>query len=587
MDDCVALLYSYSLVQPKLAAHAFSIHSLVHFWGRERLEIKERMATMLMAFNSLVHSPYQSSGDGEIYKVSPEDFKFQRSAVQHLEYALEVGDEAIGYWNLRYSADSLGLSDRRMRNYVFDAVDEVFGGLGSFPDYPKPRAELIRFSTVRPLRTEVAKSEMASSLQDSMDTLKNIWTMISSIPAILWEQGKLRLSLRWQLRTLSYIFTYSPTAFNAIMTPDRFNEQVPISILASTLVLQNLGETRAAERLVVFLRETYAIRYPMPQNLQLQAKMTHDRVNRQLGRVPASQDEELDMESIMAALSFTRAKKHEDDRTEQMNLVFESAETLANSLLRKEDFACVDIFRQIKTKRAEELPNGEVDYSLSCYNLGNALRLKGAIQGNKDSLREARDLFQEAITRLTVLLGESDYRKVRCIFALGSTYIYLGDFVLAEQHLSQTMIAYKDVPDATVYDKIGCLEKLSDARAGMKKYAMAAEGFFRCWKQRVLRLGVDHAESLQAMISWARCLYHLGSEGSAFLLFVGALERKRAQGQFDRRTQEAVAYLLRVVRERDSGSEGRKGNAIRERYILDFAQSVNAKGLPAELRASH
>jgi hypothetical protein len=97
------------------------------------------MATMLMAFNSLVHSPYQSSGDGEIYKVSSEDFKLQRSAIQHLEYALEVGDEATGYWNLRYSADSLGLSDRRMRNYVFDVVDEVFGGLGSLPDYPKPR----------------------------------------------------------------------------------------------------------------------------------------------------------------------------------------------------------------------------------------------------------------------------------------------------------------------------------------------------------------------------------------------------------------------------------------------------------------
>jgi tetratricopeptide (TPR) repeat protein len=551
------------------------------------MEIKERMATMLIAFNSLVHSPYQSSGDGEIYMVSPEDFKLQRSTVQHLEYALEVGDEAIGYWNLRYSADSLGLSDRRMRNYVFDVVDEVFGGLGNLPDYPKPRTELIRSSSVRPLRIEVTKSEMASSLQDSMDTLKNIWTMISSIPAILAEQGKLRLSLRWQLRTLSYIFTYSPAAFNTIMIPDLFNEQVPISILASTLVLQNLGETRAAERLVVFLREKYAIRYSMPQSLQIQAKMTHDRVNRQLGLAPTPQDQEPDMDSIMAGLSFTRTKKHEDDQPEQINLIFESAEIFANSLLQKEDFTCIDIFRKIKAKRAEELPNGEVNYSLSCYNLGNALRFKGAVQGNKDSLHEARDLFQEALTRLTVLLGESDYRKTRCIFALGSTYIYLGDFALAEQHLSLTIIAYKDVPDATVYDKIGCLEKLSDARVGMKKYAMAAEGFFRCWKQRVLQLGVDHPQSLQVMISWARCLYHLGREGSAFLLFVGALERKRAQRQFDRRTQEAFAYLLRVVREWGIGSEGRKGDAIRERYILDFAQSINAKGLPAELRASH
>lgn len=225
-----------------------------------------------------------------------------------------------------------------------------------------------------------------------------------------------------------------------------------------------------------------------------------------------------------------------------------------------------------------------MDYSLSCFNLGNALRLRGAVRGNKDNLREARDLLQEALTRLTVLLGESDYRKVRCSFGLGSTHSYLGDFVLAEQYLSQTMIAYRDVPDATVYDRIVCLEKLSDARLGAKRYTIAAEGFFRCWKDRVLRLGVDHAESLQAMISWARCLHHLGR---AFLLFVGALERKRAQSQFDKKTQEAVAYLLLIVRERDTGFEGRKDDAIRERYILDVAQSVNAKGLHAELRASH
>ena len=59
------------------------------------------MGTMLEAFSSLVHSPYCSTGDGEIYQVAPEDFKLQRSAIHHLEYALEVGNETIGYWNLQ------------------------------------------------------------------------------------------------------------------------------------------------------------------------------------------------------------------------------------------------------------------------------------------------------------------------------------------------------------------------------------------------------------------------------------------------------------------------------------------------------
>ena len=352
IDECVALLYSYSLIQPKLAAHAFSIHAIVHFWGRERLEIKDRMGTMLEAFSSLVHSPYCSTGDGEIYQVAPEDFKLQRSAIHHLEYALEVGDETIGYWNLQLSGEILGLSDQNMRTSIFKVVDQVFNDLVGFSDFPKPPARFIRLSSVRPLKITADQQNTLSQFKEALDILKRIWTTVATVPSILFEQGKLRLSLRWQLRTLSYILTFSPAAFNIIMAPDRFEEQIPISLMAIALHLQTIGEAHAAERIIVYLREDYASHYQTQNNLQLQAKLVHDRISKQLSRqISSTNGEELTMDSIMEALTFNRRKKTANDEVEQMNLVFESAEILAQALFHKEDFTAIDIYRKIREKK--------------------------------------------------------------------------------------------------------------------------------------------------------------------------------------------------------------------------------------------
>lgn len=584
IDECVALLYSYSLVQPKLAAHAFSIHAIVHFWGRERLEIKDRIDTMLEAFSSLVHSPYCSTGDGEIYQVAPEDFKLQRSAIRHLEYALEVGDETIGYWNLQRSGEILDLPDQNMRTSAFRVVDEVFNDLVGFSDFPKPPARFIRPSSVRPLRITVGHRDILMKFKEALDILKRIWTMIATVPSILFEQGKLRLSLRWQLRTLSYILTYSPTAFNVIMAPDRFTEQVPISLMAIALNLQTIGEARAAERIIVFLREDYASNHPIQNNLQLQAKLVHDKINRQLYRQASSaSSKELTMDSIVEALSFQRTKKTADDRVEQMNLYLESAETLAQELFHKEDFTAIDIFRKIREKRKEAFPNGEIDYFLSCLNLGNALRLRGAVQGNKDDLDEAKSLLDQCLEGLTRLLGDGDYRKIRCLVALGSTCNYRGELVLAEKHLSLAMVHYKDVPDATPFDKIACQEKLADARVGRKKYSMAENGFFKCWSERIRCLSFDHPESLQALISWASSLYQHGDKIPAFLLLICALERKGEYEQYDRSTQRAIGYILQIIGDFDKRPREKQSTALRDRYKKDFMRSIEAKGLPAEL----
>jgi hypothetical protein len=542
------------------------------------------MDTMLEAFSSLVHSPYCSTGDGEIYQVAPEDFKLQRSAIHHLEYALEVGDETIGYWNLQHSGEILGLSDQNMRTSIFKVVDEVFNDLVGFSDFPRPPARFIRLSSVRPLKITANQQNILSQFKEALDILKRIWTTVASVPSILLEQGKLRLSLRWQLRTLSYILTFSPAAFNIIMAPDRFGEQIPISLMGLALNLQTIGEIHAAERIIVYLREDYANHYQIQYDLQLQAKLVHDRVSKQLHRQTSSAStEELTMDSIMEALTFNRSMKTANDRVEQVNLVFESAQILAQSLLQKEDFTAIDIYRKIREKREEALPNGEIDYFVSCLNLGNAIRLRGAVEGNGEDLQEAKCLLNQSLEGLDRLLGDSDYRKVRCLVALGSTCNDQGELVLAEKHLSLAMIYYKDVLDATPFDKIACQEKLADARVGLKKYSMAENGFFHCWSERTRRLSFDHPESLQALVSWGTCLYHRKNKVPAFLLLISALEQKGEYEQFDRSTQRAMAYILQIITDFEEGRREKRSTAMRDRYIKDFIRSVEAKGLPRML----
>jgi hypothetical protein len=87
----------------------------------------------------------------------------------------------------------------------------------------------------------------------------------------------------------------------------------------------------------------------------------------------------------------------------------------------------------------------------------------------KKDLNEAKAHLGQSLEGLTRLLGDSDYRKVRCLVALGSTCHYIGELVVAEKHLSLASILDKDVSDAIPYDKIACQEKLADARVGLKK----------------------------------------------------------------------------------------------------------------------
>jgi hypothetical protein len=96
------------------------------------------------------------------------------------------------------------------------------------------------------------------------------------------------------------------------MAPNRFGEQVPISLIAIALDLQSIGEYHAAEQIIVYLREDYASHYQIQRNQQLQAKLVHDRIDNQLYRqTNSTHSGELTIDTIIDTLTFTQEKREE------------------------------------------------------------------------------------------------------------------------------------------------------------------------------------------------------------------------------------------------------------------------------------
>jgi hypothetical protein len=563
------------------------------------LAITDRLEAMMEALNALIHSPYYSDGGGEIYQSARVDYDLQRSAVRHLEHALDVADEFIGFWNLRLSADSLNLSSKPLRASIYATMDAVFAQLTKFPDYPKPDSRTIRLSPARPLKISADRGRPHVAFRCAIDQLRELWTILATVPGILMEQGRLQSSLRWQILVLPFLLTFGPEAFNAVMTPDKFENQVPISIIAIATHLLRMGHLSAASQIVEFLSSKYSQHERIPDEVQGYATLLRKQISQALqherpivleGEAEESDDESA-LDHILEVFKFERTPKYEGDVSEQINLRFESAELLARSMLEKEDFKAADIFREIRQKRREGLPNGQVNYYQSCVTLGNTLRLKGAIENNLDDMIEAISTLKEAVEGLTNLLGDKDHRVVSCMVLLGSAYGYKGDLALSEQCLSGALILYQVIQDTTLREKVDCLEKLAETRVELKKYGMGEYGHFLCWDYRIrlLQLDPDHPATIRALIGWGKSLCKKGSTRLGFLLMIYALERKHACGQFDRSTQEALGHVLRVVSDFEgSGSSERKEtrnlSLLSFRYAADLLRSVNKKGLQMPLR---
>lgn len=547
IDDLIGLLYSYAFIVAKVGKDSFAIHAVIHIWSRERLSFEEQTVSMLKSFQSLVHSPYESTGDGEIYAIQGDDFVLQRSAVHHIEYALEIGNDIIGFWAFRSSAEDLNESEEALRVAAFDCLDVACQGAKSIADYPKPDPKNIRPSPIR-----------SPKVNSSPDLVKETWKTIATLSGIVYEQGRYRLSQQFQLRTLAFLFTFSADTFERLMKPDIYNDQILITFLLIAIHFQHAGNIKAAEHIWVFLNSKFLPHYQVDPSLREQAQLAQESYRRDLlphsfldtQEPPAFRD----LDDVQSALKFVRSSKNAEDTPEQMHLTMESVKIVANRCFEQEDLETAEhLFDKLRKKRAEFLPNGELEYFLSCLDLGNCLRLRGGIRQDQDDLAKAENFAQEALDGLARLVGDEDPRTARSMVSLSSVWIFQGRPDKAEEKLSRLMVLYRKI-EANRVDIIMAQEKLAQARINLGKIGMA-EATCRSCVSRILDIyPITHPHCLRLFALWSQCLRRMSCIVPAFAVLRFILECKVALGKFDRAFQQARKDFQLVINDFSQGN---------------------------------
>jgi hypothetical protein len=300
----------------------------------------------------------------------------------------------------------------------------------------------------------------SSGTKTSPALLKETWTTLATLSGITFEQGKYRLCQQFELRTLAFLLTFDAASFESIMTPDIYNGQLLIVFLLIARLFQQSGDIEAAGHIWTFLESKYLPHYRVDAGLRKQAELLRRRYREEQPQIITSNEHATtsvpDLNEVLAALAFVRTSKRSEGPPEDMRMVLEGIEITANEYFAQQDFdTAKTLFDRLREKRAESLPNGEVEYLLACLDLGNCLRLKGGVRGDPEDLVQAEIVTKEAQSGLSRLVGEEDARTARAMFCLSSIMIFQNKFSEAEEQLSRVMVLYKKI-DGNRIDKIMC-----------------------------------------------------------------------------------------------------------------------------------
>jgi tetratricopeptide (TPR) repeat protein len=274
---------------------------------------------------------------------------------------------------------------------------------------------------------------------------------------------------------------------------------------------------------------------------------------------------------------------NDDGEAERMPAALESVKIVANNLLHQQSFEDARaIFEKLTEKRKEALPLGMAEYLVSRVDLANSMRLEGAHLCQTDIQEAARSILEETEQDMLQVFGEHDDRTLKCLTCLGAVYLNLSKAEEAEKYLSRAIILYKDVGvDANPLHKLTLQVKLAYTRFLQEKYALAERQQRQSWCSSARMISVDHPDTLQIMIDWARSLARLGHTAEAGNLFIYALEEKLRQGSFDRTAQKAwseLAGLGRAMEEKGLSEKARLIDHMKRRYDMAVFMSVLQQG---------
>ena len=523
IDDLVAVLHSYSLIRPRIGENTFSIHSVIHTWGRERLNLDERIRGTLVAIGIM----REFSAAGGIHREDrlSEEYLVEQRLVPHLEFVLDVSNEFFGLWSLKAGMMANISVDQDFRGEISSLVDNVLSHLirDSWIMPPVPKSQ-----GISPLTTIASEESMSFSIE----ARNSAWKSLVIAAGVFKRQGKFKSYFSTELRRL-YLNMSNPNE------KDQMHILYTLAGLSDSL--RDIGELQAALTIAEWLSNTILERdfgERQALNLHIRIFLCKSELGI-LARAP------LTLERDLLASIGNPASPH--DAT--------CVSDFAVALTHTYNFqAAIELHRRALEIRQATLPNGHVDILTSKNGLGTALLNLGGDQMQQEGLR----LIREAFEGRKVIHGESHPQTARSHSNLAIAYCNVHQHVEAIRHFRLSLKYWEEGGEGNIAEMVYCRTSYATALLRMGKYLKALRVARLSALEQVQYSGWEHPWTLIAINSWAESLVKVRRLHAARNLYRFVLEIRRKIPREDKALKDAangiwcVYQTLRDIGENDA-----------------------------------
>ena len=534
IDDMIALLYSYSLAKPKLAADTFSIHGVVHVWGRERLESYNSLFLPVTAARMMKDAILFVHGQNDIRSVV--EFGFERRLLPHLVYFLDASKVIFGVEpmkkaaQLRMSRDTLvdnplqadqpqlNVSSRIFRQKSVEVL-EITRSIDYLVERVPPAEDVLPSPLLSRRYFQYGNTKDSRGPQQCVDIQKLAHDSMIILADAFHRQGRHRAAARLKL---SLIYFLLGTLDNDITPPIAH-----ISNLATEF--RETTKYKEAETLLHFALAEWPRTHPETERMLPRIKNSLAVVLSRMGRYQEAGALRSEISSLVAIdlATLTEDEIHRtSDRVVDLN--------------RQEKYAeASKLGRAVLAWRETNLPPGHADICLSLNSLAVALE-------KQNLLVEAESLGKKALEGRQALFSPGHIAILRSMCNLAVTCSKQGKLDKAAEILQEALDGYSQYHGNDHEETIRTRKNIATIWARQKKFEKACDAFGACAKQLAVKLDIEHPATLKAINDWANCLIDLKRLKGASNLFWYVLQVRLRVLVIDKALNNAFTGLSAV-----------------------------------------
>ena len=493
IDDLIAIIYSYSLIKPKLAADTFSMHAVVHRWGLERVNSSVRMNYTIAAGRMMTDATLFVNKQTEVRSVG--EYIFEKRLLRHMEYFLWVCQDTLGPVAIRKAIQMNESSDSAFAIRALSVIDNAVSS-SKLIDL-RPTSEVVQASPLLGMRyvsTDYATDpEFAGQIIDRYRLVFNTFIILSD--AFL-RQGGFKAAANLKTALLYFMLGSS-----------EHYEQISVLVHTASLAshLRDIEKFKEAELLYRFATAEWPA-----EDVQFTAKL------RQIKRVYSIMLSRLgrykDVDAIYSELrvtDITGAEKLPDLNDDELQQLSDQAVHLS----RQERYAESEaLHRFVLNVRQRTKGLAHPDTCLTLNNLALSMEKQG-------KLLEAEQLHRKALHGREVARPEGHPEIPMSMNNLAVTLKKQGKIMEAAELYSKALdlsVQYQgEAHSATLQFR----KNLAVVWASQGHYTRAEPVFATCAKQLALAIGLHNPTTLCAVADWAFCLIDLDRLKGASNLF--------------------------------------------------------------------